>query len=244
VVRTLDLGGDKPPPYLDFGDEANPFLGWRGLRVALDRPDLLRPQIRALLGAGAGREIHVMFPMVTTLEEFRQARAIVDQVRGELAADGIPQAATVRVGIMVEVPAAALLAAEFAAEADFFSIGTNDLTQYTLAVDRGAARVARLYSPLQPAVLRLIARTVEGAHAAGRPVGMCGEAAGNPAWTALWLGLGLDELSMAPPAIPAVKRAIRAGTLAAAQRLAVAALRQSTLADVIALLAPGAGESV
>jgi phosphoenolpyruvate-protein phosphotransferase len=236
VVRTMDLGGDKPPPYLDFAGEANPFLGWRGIRIGLDRPDLLRPQIRAVLRAGAGRAVHLMFPMVATLDELRRARALVDDERAALAAAGTPIAEAIAVGIMVEVPAAALLAPAFAADADFFSIGTNDLTQYTLAADRGAARVAHLYSPLQPAVLALVARTVEAAHAAGRWVGLCGEAAGNPAWTPLWLGLGLDELSMAPPALPAVKAVIRRTPLAAAQALARQALAQPTLAEVEALL--------
>ena len=239
VVRTLDLGGDKPPPYLDFAGEANPFLGWRGIRIGLDRPDLLRPQVRALLRAGAGRAVHLMFPMVATLDEWRRARALVDEERAALAAAGTPIAEEVAVGIMVEVPAAALLAPAFAAEVDFFSIGTNDLTQYTLAADRGAARVAALYSPLQPAVLALIARTVEAAHAAGRWVGICGEAAGNPAWTPLWLGLGLDELSMAPPAIPAVKAVLRRTPHAAARALAGQALAQSTLAAVEALVGGG-----
>jgi phosphoenolpyruvate-protein phosphotransferase len=236
VVRTLDLGGDKPPPYLDFGREANPFLGWRGLRVALDEPDLLRTQLRALLRAGAGRAVHVMFPMVTTRDEWRRARALVDEVRAELAAAGTPAPAQLAVGIMVEVPAAALLAPVFAAEADFFSIGTNDLTQYTLAADRGAARVAHLYSPIHPAVLQLIARTVEASHAAGHWTGICGEAAGNPAWAPLWVGLGVDELSMAPAAIPAVKRAIRGMAAGAARTLAAQALAQATPADVEALL--------
>ncbi len=236
VVRTLDLGGDKPPPYLDFGQEANPFLGWRGLRVALDEPDLLRTQVRALLRAGAGRAVHIMFPMVTTRDEWRRARALVDEVRGELAASGDPGPSELAVGIMVEVPAAALLAPVFAAEADFFSIGTNDLTQYTLAADRGSARVAHLYSPIHPAVLQLIARTVEAAHAAGHWTGICGEAAGNPAWAPLWVGLGVDELSMAPAAIPAVKRVIRGLRAGQAETLAAQALAQATPADVEAVL--------
>jgi phosphoenolpyruvate-protein phosphotransferase len=237
VVRTMDLGGDKPPPYLDFGSEANPFLGWRGLRVALDRPDLLRVQLRALLRAGAGRTVHLMFPMVSTLDEFRRAREEVNTVSRELAAQGVPAATEIMLGIMVEVPSSALMADAFAKEADFFSIGTNDLTQYTMAADRGAARVAHLYSPIQPAVLRLIARTVEAGHAAGRWVGICGEAGGNPAWAPLWLGLGLDELSMAPSAIPAVKEVIRTTTFTAARELAEAALRLSTVEDIEALLA-------
>jgi phosphoenolpyruvate-protein phosphotransferase len=237
VVRTMDLGGDKPPAYIDFGHEANPFLGWRGLRMALDRPTMLQTQLRALLRAGAGRPVHLMFPMVSTLDEWRRARQMVDETAAELRAAGVAPPSLLEVGIMIEVPAAALMARAFAAEADFFSIGTNDLTQYTMAADRGAARVSRLYSAAQPAVLRLIAETVEAAHAAGRWVGMCGEAAGAPAWTRLWLGLGLDELSVAPAALAEVKEIIRGATLAEARQLAGAALRRNTLAEVEALLA-------
>jgi phosphoenolpyruvate-protein phosphotransferase len=236
VVRTMDLGGDKPPPYLDFGEEANPFLGWRGLRVALDRPDMLRTQVRALLRAALGGTVHIMFPMVSTLNELQRARSIVDAARQQLEAEKIPSASEVKVGIMVEVPAAALMANVLAPHVDFFSIGTNDLTQYTMAVDRGASRVAHLYSAVQPAVLRLIAHTVEAAHQAGKWVGMCGEAAGNPELTALWLGLGLDELSMSPASIPAVKEATRRIKLDVAQALTAGVLQQSTLEDVEAML--------
>jgi phosphotransferase system enzyme I (PtsI) len=236
VVRTMDLGGDKPPPYLDFGEEANPFLGWRGLRVVLDRPDMLRTQVRALLRAAAEGTVHIMFPMVSTLDELQQARSIIDAARRELDAKKIPSATEVKVGIMVEVPAAALMASVLAPHVDFFSIGTNDLTQYTMAADRGASRVAHLYSPVQPAVLRLISYTVEAAHQAGKWVGMCGEAAGNPEWAALWLGIGLDELSMSPASIPAVKEAIRRTRLDAAQALAAEVLQQPTLEDVEAML--------
>lgn len=237
IVRTMDLGGDKPPSYIDFGHEANPFLGWRGLRMALDRPTMLKTQLRALLRAGAGRPVHVMFPMVSTLDEWRRARQMVDETAAELQAAGVAPPSSLEVGIMVEVPAAALMAPAFAAEVDFFSIGSNDLTQYTMAADRGAARVAPLYSAVQPAVLRLVAQTVEAAHAAGRWVGMCGEAAAVPAWTRLWLGLGLDELSMAPAALAEVKETVRGASLAEARDLAAAALRRSTLAEVEALLA-------
>jgi phosphoenolpyruvate-protein phosphotransferase len=239
VVRTMDLGGDKPPPYLDFGEETNPFLGWRGLRVVLDRPEMLRTQVRALLRAAPGGIVHIMFPMVSTLDELQQARSIVDAARQELEAEKIPSATEVKVGIMVEVPAAALMSDVLAQHVDFFSIGTNDLTQYTMAVDRGASRVAHLYSAVQPAVLRLISYTVEAAHQAGKWVGMCGEAAGNPEWAALWLGLGLDELSMSGAAIPAVKEVIRGTRLDAARALASKALQQPTLEDVEAVLRTG-----
>lgn len=232
IVRTMDLGGDKPPPYLDFGQEANPFLGWRGIRVALDQADMLHTQVRALLRACPGRTTHLMFPMVTTLNELRAARAIVERVRRELAEDSVPMATKLEVGIMIEVPAAALMADALAPHVDFFSIGTNDLIQYTMAADRGATKVAHLYSPLQPSVLRLIDMTVKAAHGAGKWVGMCGEAAGNPEWAALWLGLGLDELSMSPASIPAVKEAIRSTQFDEAQALAANALKQATVEEV------------
>jgi phosphotransferase system enzyme I (PtsI) len=182
-----------------------------------------------------------MFPMVSTLDEFLRARDIVNEVSRELAERGVPAANEIKLGIMVEVPSAALMAHAFAKEVDFFSIGTNDLTQYTMAADRGAARVAHLYSPVQPGVLQLINITVAAAHEHGKWVGICGEAGGNPAWARLWLGLGLDELSMVPPAIPAVKEVIRATTFAEARELAQEALRQSTVQEVEALLAKGSG---
>lgn len=232
VVRTMDLGGDKPPPYLDFGQEENPFLGWRGIRVALDEPDMLHTQLRALFMATPGRTIQVMFPMISTLNELQQARAAVNAVRAELAEQGVPMSAHVEVGIMIEVPAAALMSDALAPHVDFFSIGTNDLTQYTMATDRGATKVAHLYSAVQPSVLRLIDLTVRAAHKKGKWVGICGEAAGNPAWSALWLGLGLDELSMSPASIPAVKEAIRRTTFKEAQELASIALQMPTLEDV------------
>jgi phosphotransferase system enzyme I (PtsI) len=174
--------------------------------------------------------------MVSTLDEFRRAKQVVDETTAELAGQGAETVPHVQTGIMIEVPAAALTASELAREVDFFSIGTNDLTQYTMAADRGAARVAQLYSPLQPAVLRLIAMTVEAAHAEGKWVGMCGEAAGNPAWAGLWIGLGLDELSMSPPAIPEVKEAIRCTQADEARDLARRALAMPTLSDIEQLL--------
>lgn len=236
VVRTMDLGGDKPPPYLDFGHEENPFLGWRGIRVALDEPHMLHTQLRALFRSAPGRTMQVMFPMISTLKELKQARQAVDAMTSELAAESVPMVAHVEVGIMIEVPAAALMADALAPHVDFFSIGTNDLTQYTMATDRGATKVSHLYSAVQPSVLRLIDMTVKAAHKEGKWVGICGEAAGNPAWSALWLGLGLDELSMSPASIPAVKEAIRRTQFVEAQALATTALQQSTLEDVEAQL--------
>jgi len=219
LVRTLDAGADKPVAALRQAPEANPFLGVRGIRLGLARPDLLQAQLRALLRVAADHHIRVMFPMIATTDELAQARAAVERAR---AATGVD--ADMEVGIMIEVPAAALTAAALAAHADFFSIGTNDLTQYTLAADRGNELVARLNDPLHPAVLRLIALTVEGAETHGRWVGVCGELAGDELAAPLLLGLGVRELSMAGAAIAAVKHAVRSTTLDDARALAARAL--------------------
>jgi phosphotransferase system enzyme I (PtsI) len=209
IVRTLDVGGDKPPPYLELAPEANPFLGWRGLRISLAQPELLKTQLRAILRAGVGRQVKVMFPMVASVEEVRAGKRLLDEARQELRRRGLPFAAEMAVGIMVEAPAAAVAADLLAPEVDFFSLGTNDLTQYTLAVDRSNARLAPLYDPLHPAELRLIKLVIEAGHRAGKWVGMCGEMAGDLEAIPLLVGLGLDEFSMNAPAIPAAKALIR-----------------------------------
>ena len=232
LIRTLDAGADKPIAYLGQGPEENPFLGVRGIRLGLARPALLETQLRAVLRAAAGRRIRVMFPMITTLGELSQARAAIERARAATASD-----ISLEVGIMVEVPAAALTAAALASEADFFSIGTNDLTQYTLAADRGNEHVAGLTDALHPAVLQLIRATVEGAHAHGRWVGVCGELAGDAGAVPLLLGLGVRELSMSAPAIAAVKRAVRATDPVAVRVLADRALDCATAAEVRELLA-------
>jgi phosphocarrier protein FPr len=232
TVRTLDVGADKPLPYLEQPAEANPFLGVRGLRLGLASPDLLRTQLRAILRVAAAHPVRVMFPMVATLDELRAARDELDRARRELrGAAGEPE-----VGVMVEVPAAALLADRLAEEVAFFSIGTNDLTQYALAADRGNERVGGLTDALHPAVLELIGRTVAGADAHGRWVGVCGELAGDPSATALLLGLGVRELSMSAPAVPLVKAAVRGVDLPAARVLADEARACATGAEVRAML--------
>ncbi len=222
IIRTLDIGGDKPLPYIEVPPETNPFLGERGIRLCLNRPELLREQARAILRAAPHGKLRIMFPMVADITELRAARAIVEEVRAEL------NGTAVEIGIMIEIPAAALMADVLAAEVDFFSVGTNDLTQYTLAMDRQHPLLAGKSDGLHPAVLRLIARTVEAAHAAGKWVGVCGELGADPQAVPILMGLGVDELSVSVPAIPTVKAQIRAQTLAAAQELAQKALACAT----------------
>lgn len=237
TVRTLDVGGDKHLPAFPLPKEDNPFLGWRGLRIGLSHPEILLPQFRALLRAAAEADIRIMLPMVSTVDELRRARAILAEARAQLAAAGIAHATEPQLGVMIEVPAAALNADALAREADFFSIGTNDLTQYTLACDRTNSRVAELYQPLDPAVLRLIGMTCAAAHRHGRHVAVCGELGGDPQATALLIGLGVDELSCAPTALARVRNAVRACDLSAAQKLAEAALNCVSHTEVAALLA-------
>ena len=224
VVRTLDVGGDKEVPYYDFGREANPFLGYRAIRISLERPEEFKAQLRALLRAGSGHDLRIMFPMIATLAEVRAARKLLDEARLGLEEMGIPAAERVQAGIMVEIPSAALLADQFAREVDFFSIGTNDLTQYTLAAERGNKRVAHLSDPCHPAILRQIRQIAEAAHRAGIWLGLCGEMAGDLQAVPLLVGLGVDELSMSPGQIPAAKEEVRRWSLAGAQELAALAL--------------------
>lgn len=220
VLRTLDIGGDKELAYMELPKEANPFLGVRGIRLCLLHPELFRPQIRAALRAGAGHNLKLMFPMITTLDEVRRAKQIVAECREELLSEGKAVAENMEIGIMVEVPSAAVMAEHFAREVDFFSIGTNDLTQYTLAADRASAHLAELISAFSPAVLILIDQVIQAAHRHGRWVGLCGELAGEPLAIPILLGLGLDEFSMNPSAIPLAKQIVRSLTLTQCQELA------------------------
>ncbi len=224
VIRTLDIGGDKQLPYLDIGDELNPFLGWRAIRLCLERTDLFKAQLRAILRAGHGHNVKVMFPMIADVDELRRAKALLAEARAELEAADVPFASKVEEGIMIEVPAAAIAADVLAQEVDFFSIGTNDLIQYTMACDRTNEKVAYLYQPLHPAILRLIKRVIEAAHQAGKWVGMCGEMAGDAEAIPILLGLGLDEFSMNAVAIPEAKAIIRSLSLAEAEGIAAKAL--------------------
>jgi phosphocarrier protein FPr len=230
VIRTLDVGGDKPLPYMSMAAEANPFLGQRGIRLLLARPDVFRTQLRAILRASTQGRLAVMFPMISTMAEWRAARAILEQERERL------NAAPIQAGIMVETAAAALLADRFAEEADFFSIGTNDLTQYTLAMDRTHPQLAPAVDALHPAVLRLIAMTVSAARGRARWVGVCGALAGDAEAIPILLGLGVDELSVPVPAIPAVKAQIRTLSLADCQAWAEAALAAPDAAAVRGLV--------
>lgn len=242
VVRTLDAGGDKPLPYLPLEPQPNPFLGVRAIRLARRHPELLRVQLRAILRTGYPA-VRVMFPMVATVEEIRWLRELFEGVRRELEAVGAELPRDLQAGMMVEIPSAAVLADRFASWVDFFSIGTNDLAQYALAADRTNPAVAELADAFHPAVLRLIRMVVEAGHAAGRWVGVCGELAGEPLAAPLLVGLGVDELSMAPVAIPAVKAAIRRLTLAEARTLAEQALQldsASAVRDLVRAAAPPA----
>ena len=226
IVRTLDIGGDKPLPYIQLKPELNPFLGERGIRLCLNRPALFREQLRAILRAASHGTLRIMFPMVSDLAELRQARGIIEELRREL------DAPEVQIGIMIEVPSAALMADVFAPEVDFFSIGTNDLTQYTLAMDRGNSALASKHDGLHPAVLRLIAHTIESAHKYGKRADICGELGSDPAAIPILLGLGMDELSVSIPSIPTVKAQVRSLDISELKSLAREALNCSSAQEV------------
>jgi phosphocarrier protein FPr len=231
VIRTLDVGGDKPLSYLPIAAEANPFLGERGVRFSLARRELFRAQIRAILRASTSGRVAIMFPMIATFEEWRVSRAMVEQERASMGVSPI------QIGIMVETPAAAVMADQFGREADFLSIGTNDLTQYTLSMDRGNPRLAPQLDALHPAVLRLISQTVEGGHKHERWVSVCGALAGDPDAVPILVGLGVDDLSVDIPIVPAVKARVRALSMTACQALARAALDVDDATAVRALVA-------
>lgn len=225
VIRTLDVGGDKPLSYLPLPKEDNPFLGLRGVRVSLDQPDLFRIQLRAILQAAPIGDLHIMFPMIATLEELRTAKQIV-------AEEQLASGQSAKIGIMIEVPAAAILADLFAREADFFSIGTNDLTQYTLAMDRGHPKLSKQADALHPAVLNLIRTTIEAAHKHRKWVGICGGIASDVLAVPVLIGLGVDELSVSVPAIPAVKSRICGLAMGECRTLAQEVLQMDTAAEV------------
>ena len=226
LIRTLDVGGDKPLPYLPLPKEENPFLGIRGIRIGLEKPEILRSQLRAILRAGKYGKVRVMFPMISTIDEFREAKAILEEERENQGVDPI------ETGIMVEVPSTAILAEYFAKEADFFSIGTNDLTQYTMAMDRGHPKLAAKADPLDPSVLRLIDMTAKAAHNEGKWIGVCGGLASEPKAVPILLGLGIDELSASVPVIPDIKAEIRKYSMSEVREIAAEALNCATASEV------------
>lgn len=232
ILRTMDIGGDKELPYLDLPKEMNPFLGWRAVRIGFTRREILDTQLRAVLRASAFGNLAVMFPMIISVEEIRLLKSIVEELKDQLRNEGHSFDENLKLGIMVETPSAAVNARHLAKEADFFSIGTNDLTQYTLAVDRGNEIIAHLYNPLSPSVLNLIKQVIDASHAEGKWTGMCGELAGDVRATALLLGMGLDEFSMSGISVPHVKKLIRSINFADAKALADEALAQPTAADI------------
>jgi len=232
VIRTLDIGGDKFLSQLDVPQQMNPFLGWRAIRFCLARPDIFKAQLRAILRASSYGKLRVMYPMISGLEELRQANALLEECKKELKKDGHAYDENIEVGAMIEVPSAAIASDILAREVSFFSIGTNDLIQYSLAVDRVNEKIAYLYEPTHPAVLRLIKSVIENGHIAGIRVGMCGEMAGDIVMTIILLGLGLDEFSTSPITTPEIKRVIRSVTMAQARETALEALTLSTGKEV------------
>lgn len=236
VVRTLDIGGDKELPYLDLPKEMNPFLGFRAIRLCLDKTDIFRTQLRALLRASVYGNLRIMFPMIATLDEFRQAKALLHEEKTKLESEGIEVSDSIQLGIMVEIPSTAVLADQFAKEVDFFSIGTNDLIQYTMAADRMNERVSYLYQPYNPAILRLVKMVIDAAHKEGKWAGMCGEMAGDATAIPLLLGLGLDEFSMSATSILPARSQISKLSKAAMQELAAKALNMQTAAEVVLLV--------
>ncbi|MGM0370593.1 MAG: phosphoenolpyruvate--protein phosphotransferase, partial [Bacillota bacterium] len=232
VIRTMDIGGDKELPYLDMPEEMNPFLGYRAIRMSLDKPEIFKVQLRAILRASAYGEVKIMYPMISAVEQLREANEILAEVKAELREEDIDFDGDLEVGMMIEVPAAAMIADVLAQETDFFSIGTNDLIQYTTATDRMNEQIADLYQPFHPAILRLIKRVVEAAHEAGNWAGMCGEMAGDKRLAPFLLGVGLDEFSMSAVSIPEVKDQIRNLSRKEAQEIAGEALSYSTAREV------------
>jgi phosphotransferase system enzyme I (PtsI) len=244
TIRTLDVGGDKLLPSMEEGNENNPLLGWRAIRFCLEEQEIFRVQLRALLRASAHGNLKIMFPLISNSEELDQALRILNEERQDLAAFGTPMAEELPVGIMIEVPSAALISDILARKADFFSIGTNDLIQYTMAVDRGNEKIAPGYQPFHPALWRLMKITVDNAKAAGIPVGVCGEVASDPIAAMLLMALGLDELSMGAFGIPAVKRIIRSVSAEEARIALKEVMGMATAEEVEAYLRRWMGDNI
>ncbi|WP_298645929.1 phosphoenolpyruvate--protein phosphotransferase [uncultured Granulicatella sp.] len=237
VVRTMDIGGDKELPYLPLPHEMNPFLGYRAIRISLNEPEMFRTQLRALLRASVYGKLRIMFPMIATLNDFRGAKALLEEEKAKLIAEGVAISDDIQVGIMIEIPAAAVLAHQFAKEVDFFSIGTNDLIQYTMAADRMNERVSYLYQPYNPSILTLIKHVIDSAHKEGKWAGMCGEMAGDQTAVPLLVGLGLDEFSMSASSVLKTRSLISKLTLSEMQALAAKAINEcATVQEVEALV--------
>ena len=232
IIRTMDIGGDKELKCLDLPSEMNPFLGYRAIRISLNRPDIFKVQLRALLRASAFGDIHIMYPMIASVEEVKQANVMLDECKAELTAEGKEFNKDIKVGIMIEVPAAAVISPILAKYVDFFSIGTNDLCQYTLAVDRMNEAIGSLYQPLHPGVLRLIKHVIDASHEQGKFTGMCGELASDPVATMILLGLGLDEFSMTASSIPLIKNILRSVSKAECEEVANKALTMDTAEEI------------
>ena len=234
IIRTMDIGGDKELKCLDLPHEMNPFLGYRAIRISLNRPDIFKVQLRALLRASAFGDIHIMYPMIASVEEVKKANAILDECKQELRNESKDFNENIKVGIMIEVPAAAVISPILVKYVDFFSIGTNDLCQYTLAVDRMNENIGYLYQPLHPAVLRLIKTVIDASHAQGKFTGMCGEMGGDPMATMILIGLGLDEFSMTASSIPLIKNIVRSVSKAECEGIAAKALEMDTAEEITA----------
>ena len=236
TMRTLDLGGDKVIPYMQLDYETNPQLGWRSIRLCLDRPDIFKAQLRAMLRASVYGDIKIMFPMITGIDQFQEAKRTVEEVKNDLRARGIDFAPDIPIGTMIEVPAAVMIADKLAEECDFFSLGTNDLIQYCLAVDRVNPRTAHLYQPTHMAVLRMIKQTIDAAHKADIPCSICGEMAGDPMLTELLLGIGVRHFSMSSVSLPIIRAEIANTSIPKAKRLAKKILNMGSVSDITALL--------
>ncbi|NMR60638.1 phosphoenolpyruvate-protein phosphotransferase PtsI [Pasteurella multocida] len=244
ILRTMDIGGDKELPYLNLPKEMNPFLGWRAIRIALDRREILHAQLRAVLRASAFGKLAVMFPMIISVEEIRELKSVIETLKQELRNEGKAFDESIQIGVMVETPSAAVNAKFLAKEVDFFSIGTNDLTQYTLAVDRGNELISHLYNPMSPSVLSLIKQVIDASHAEGKWTGMCGELAGDEKAAVLLLGMGLDEFSMSAISVPRIKKLIRNVNYEDTKALAMKALQQPTAVEIEQLVEDFLAEKV
>lgn len=236
IVRTMDIGGDKNVPYMNLPKEENPFLGWRAIRISLSRKEILHAQLRAILRASAFGKLRIMFPMIISVEEIRELKQEIDKLKAQLKAENHAFDEKIEIGVMIETPAAAVIAEHLAKEVDFFSIGTNDLTQYTLAVDRGNELISHLYNPLTPSVLTLIKKVIDASHKEGKWTGMCGELAGDERATVLLLGMGLDEFSMSAISIPKIKKIVRNTNFSEAKQLADVALQKATAQEIADLI--------